>query len=104
MPFNITRANFRDTLELKFKVADRFADSTLGFISWNLRIQQLDCPNGAPRSMPLFRNAAEVDDVPSSQLAPMNPFVARTLFRDAWNLGKRCWLLAFCCGAKISLF
>lgn len=75
----------RETLELKFKIADRFADSTLGFVAWNLRIQQLECPNGAARSMPSM-NSLQRGVFPEGEA--LNPFTARTIFRDGFLLGK----------------
>lgn len=72
-------------------MADRFADSNLGFFSWNLRIQQLECPSGAARSLPSFQSLSDNIN-PMSNVEPLNPFtMTRAIFRDGFLLGVCCF-------------
>lgn len=76
-------ANRRSLIELKFKIADRLTDPTLGFFMWNLNIQQLECPRGSPRSM--LRRAEPTSWTPA--IEPFNPNVARALYSDGFLIG-----------------
>lgn len=76
VPFNITRFNRRETLTLKFTVADRFKNPNLGFVSWNLRVTQLECPNGSPR---IESNRSLMKPLIDTLRAPTN---------DGWLIGK----------------
>lgn len=76
-------ANRRSLIELKFKIADRLTDPTLGFFMWNLNIQQLECPRGSPRSM--LRRAEPTNWTPA--IEPFNPNVARALYSDGFLIG-----------------
>lgn len=76
IPFNITRFDRQRTIELRFRVASRFSDATLSAALWTLRITQLDCPIGAPRSIPSFRSVQETGS--NTDVNAISPFMERT--------------------------
>lgn len=87
LPLNATRTNLRtQQIELRFRTADRFANSNLGRAMWTLRIRQLECPTGGARAAPSFRSApedAQTDLISSNQL------MARTFSNDGFLLGNK---------------
>lgn len=76
IPFNITRLDRQKTIELRFRVANRFADSSLSAAMWTVTVTQLECPIGAPRSMPSFRSLPEAE--PNAEPRAISPFMERT--------------------------
>lgn len=76
----MSRGSRRQTIEIKLKIADRQKNPMLSFVTWNIRVTQLECARGASSVI----TGRHLNDT----LPPMNPSMARTISEDANLLGR----------------
>lgn len=80
IPVSVSRDSRNQVIELKLKIADRTKNPTLGFVSWNIRVSQLECARGIPSVI----SGKMLND----SFEPMNPVMARAIANDVDRLGK----------------
>lgn len=81
MPLNVSRANRRPEIVLRFRLANRASNPLLTrFVSWNIRVTQLECALGLERSL--------LDNTESG--IPPNP-LTRTFSKDVQLIGELCY-------------
>lgn len=80
IPVQVDRDSRRQTIDIIIKIADRRANPTLSYVTWNIRVTQLECA----------RNTAAVitGRAMGDSFSPMNPIMMRNIANDVDILGK----------------
>lgn len=80
IPVHVTRENRRNTIDMSFRIADRKANPMLSFVTWTIRVTQLECARNTPAVI-----TGRLEDSP----VPMTPEMARSIVTDVDLLGKK---------------
>lgn len=74
IPVQLDRDSRRQTIDIIIKIADRRANPTLSYVTWNIRVAQLECA----------RNTAAVitGRAMGDSFSPMNPIMMRNIAND----------------------
>lgn len=76
IPVHVTRDNRRQTIDLHLKIANRKENPSLGYVSWNINVRQLEC-------------VKEMSPVITGRIgSPMTPMLARAVTTDMEFLGN----------------
>lgn len=76
----MTRENRRNTIDMTFRIADRKTNPMLSFVTWSIRVTQLECARNTPAVI-----TGRLEDSP----VPMTPALARSIITDVDLLGKK---------------